>query len=69
MGEMAGNIGDRIEIESEQVGTPPREGEILEVIEGEMKIRYRVRWSDGHESIFTPSAGSVRILPGDRRSR
>lgn len=65
---MAGNVGDRIEVESEQVGTPPREGEILEVIEGGLSIRYRVRWSDGHESIFAPSAGSVTILPEPRRS-
>ncbi len=58
---MAAKTGDRIIVESEQVGTPTREGEILEVIHGEIALRYRVRWADGHETIFTPSGGSARI--------
>lgn len=60
---MGAKKGDHIIVESEAVGTPTREGEILEVIEGAVAIRYRVRWSDGHESIFTPSGGSARIQP------
>jgi hypothetical protein len=60
---MTGMVGDRIIVESETVGQPTREGEILEVIEGEIGLRYRVRWADGHESIFTPSGGSARIVP------
>jgi hypothetical protein len=56
---MTGMVGDRIIVESETVGQPTREGEILEVIEGEIGLRYRVRWADGHESIFTPSGGSA----------
>jgi hypothetical protein len=60
---MSGKIGDRILVESETVGTPPREGEILEVIEGEVGVRYRVRWEDGHESVFTPGGGAARIVP------
>jgi hypothetical protein len=59
---MSGKIGDRIIVESETVGTPSREGEILEVIEGEGGIRYRIRWSDGQESLFTPAGGSARIV-------
>ena len=55
--------GDRIEVESESVGTPTREGEILEVMQGELSVRYRVRWRDGHESVFTPSGGTARIIP------
>jgi hypothetical protein len=54
--------GDRIEIESETVGTPAREGEILEVIQGEISVRYRIRWGDGHESVMTPSGGTARII-------
>jgi len=65
--EMTGKVGDRILVESEQVGTPPREGEILEVIEGEVRVRYHVRWSDGHESVFSPIGGAARIVR--RRSR
>jgi hypothetical protein len=59
---MTGKPGERIEVESEAVGQPTREGEILEVIQGEVGIRYRVRWSDGHESVFSPSGGSARIV-------
>jgi hypothetical protein len=59
---MQGKMGDRIVVESESVGTPAREGEILEVIAGSVSVRYRVRWADGHESVFTPSVGSARIV-------
>jgi hypothetical protein len=58
---MQAKVGDRIVVESETVGTPTREGKILEVMVGEIGLRYRVRWADGHETIYTPSAGSVRI--------
>jgi len=59
---MTGKPGERIEVESEAVGQPTREGEILEVIQGEVAIRYRVRWSDGHESVFSPSGGAAKIV-------
>jgi hypothetical protein len=61
-GGMSANAGDRIEVESETVGSPTREGEILEVMQGELSVRYRVRWQDGHESVFTPSGGTARII-------
>jgi len=64
---MQGKAGDRIVVESESVGTPTREGEVLEVIEGSVSVRYRVRWADGHESVFTPSVGSARIASSKRR--
>jgi hypothetical protein len=60
--QMQAKTGDHIVVESETVGTPTRQGEVLEVIEGEVGVRYRVRWEDGHESTFTPSAGSVRVI-------
>lgn len=59
---MQGKVGDRIVVESESVGTPTREGEVLEVIEGSTSLSYRVRWTDGHESVFTPSGGSAKIV-------
>jgi len=59
---MTGKPGERIEVESEAVGQPTREGEILEVIQGAVAIRYRVRWSDGHESVFSPSGGAAKIV-------
>ena len=52
---MGARKGDRIVVESEQVGQAPREGE--------MGLRYLVRWGDGHETMLTPSAGSAHIVP------
>jgi len=58
--------GDRIAVETERVGQPAREGEVLEVVEGSVSVSYRVRWSDGHESLFTPAAGVITVLPEPR---
>jgi Domain of unknown function (DUF1918) len=63
---MAGKVGDRIIVESETVGSAAREGEILEVIEGEVSVRYRIRWEDGHESVFTPGGGAAQIVPSSQ---
>jgi len=59
---MAAKAGDRIVVESEHVGQPTREGEIVEIIEGTLGVRYRVKWEDGHGSMFSPSGGSARII-------
>ena len=58
---MGANVGDRIVVESEKVGTAERRGEILEVIAHESRAEYRVRWDDGRETSIRPHAGSVRI--------
>jgi hypothetical protein len=60
---MGTQVGDRIVVESEKVGLPDREGEILEVIPASYGTRYRVRWDDGRESTIRPSAGSSRTIP------
>jgi Domain of unknown function (DUF1918) len=65
---MEGKAGDRLIVESERVDQPAREGLILEVIRRSSTLAYRVRWSDGHESVFTPGAGSSRIEPQRRTS-
>jgi hypothetical protein len=62
---MIGKPGDHVVVESSQVGHEPRTGEILEVVQTESGVHYRVRWSDGHESLFTPTAGSARIVPAE----
>ena len=54
--------GDLIVVDSPQVGTPPREGEVLRVIHGEIRVSYRVRWSDGHETLISPAAGAATIV-------
>ena len=58
----AARAGDHIVIESERVGQPPREGEILGVTESVAGPSYDVRWEDGHLSSIRPAAGSARIV-------
>ena len=45
-----------------KVGSPPREGEVLEVIHGEVSVSYRVRWADGHDTLIAPKSGTARIV-------
>ncbi len=66
---MVTNVGDHIIVESEAVGQPTRDGEILEIIRGEVSVSYRVRWQDGHETIFTPSGGSAKFVPAKRKPK
>ena len=51
-------IGDRIEVESEKVGSPTRAGVVTRV-EGQLLW---VQWDAGGESMFVPSAGVVRVV-------
>ena len=54
---MHAETGDRIVVESAQVGQPRREGEVLEVVPGDGgHEHYRGRWDDGHESTYFPSS-------------
>jgi hypothetical protein len=64
---MVGKTRDRIVVESEKVGQPAREGEIVETIEASYGTRYRVIWDDGHESTFRPAAGSAKVIPAPKR--
>jgi hypothetical protein len=58
-------VGNRIEVESESTERPPRMGVIEEVVR-EAPPRYRIRWDDGRESIYTPAAGALRpVQRGD----
>jgi hypothetical protein len=54
------HVGDRISVESERAGQPPRAGTVEEVL-GEAPDRLRVRWDDGRSTVLVPSAGSARI--------
>jgi hypothetical protein len=54
---------DLIEITGHKVRDAPRTGEILEVLGEAAKPHFRVRWEDGHESIFYPSSDAV-VRPG-----
>jgi hypothetical protein len=57
---MTARAGDLIVVESERVAQAARRGVIEEVLQ-EQPARFRVRWEDGHTSIFTPSAGAAKI--------
>jgi len=63
---MEATTGDRISVVAAKTGSVTREGEILEVIEGGLRVRYRVQWSDGHESLFSPGPGVATVLPGSK---
>jgi Domain of unknown function (DUF1918) len=51
---MRATAGDKIVIETATLDTPRRHGEIVEVIGEGDRTHYRVRWQDGHESIYVP---------------
>jgi hypothetical protein len=54
--------GDLIIIDSPQVGSPAREGEILKVTVGAFSVSYQVRWGDGRETTISPGGGTARIV-------
>jgi hypothetical protein len=54
------HAGDRIVVETERVTQPPRRGVVEEVI-AEEPARLRVRWDDGHTTVFSPAAGALRV--------
>ncbi len=65
---MPAQPGDFIVIDSPQVSSLPREGEVLEVIQGEVSVRYRVQWADGHQTLIEPTSGTARIVRASERT-
>jgi Domain of unknown function (DUF1918) len=57
---MAFKVGKRVVAESESIDRRPRAGVVEEVLRGDPAPRYRIRWDDGHESIYTPASGALR---------
>ena len=60
--------GDRVQIESGSTERPPRTGVVEEIVHGTADPRYRIRWDDGHESIYTPAAGALQRAAPARRA-
>jgi hypothetical protein len=58
---VVGRVGDHVSIESHRLRGARREGEIIEVLGPPGAEYYRVRWSDGHESVFHP--GGDALIP------
>jgi hypothetical protein len=50
-------VGDRVLVESEKVGSVTRSGVVTDV-DGRL---ITVRWDDGSQSVFVPSAGSLQV--------
>ena len=57
---MAFEVGNRVVAEAESTNRQPRPGVVEEVLRGDPSPRYRIRWDDGHESIYTPAGGALR---------
>jgi hypothetical protein len=52
-------VGNRIKVEAESTERSPRTGVVEEVVGEAPSARYRIRWDDGHQTIYTPAAGAV----------
>jgi hypothetical protein len=64
---MKEKAGDRIAVEAEKVGQTIRRGVIEEMLTTDPP-RLRVRWENGHTTVFAPAAGNAQITPaGPRR--
>jgi Domain of unknown function (DUF1918) len=58
---MAFSVGDHVVAETESTARPARRGVVEEVVRGDPHPRYRIRWADGHESVYTPADGALRL--------
>jgi len=56
---MKAQVGDELIVRGRHVGDPDRSGIIIEVVGQAGRPPYLVRWSDGHESSFYPTSGTV----------
>ena len=65
---MQAQPGDFIVIDSSKVGSLPREGEVLEVIQGMASVRYLVQWADGRQTLIAPTSGTAHIVRASERA-
>lgn len=62
---MKAEVGDKIVVEQQHLGRPPREAEVLAVEGKDGGPPYRVRWFDtGHEGLFFPGS-DARVVHHD----
>jgi hypothetical protein len=66
---MQAEVGDHIVIETAQLDAHRRQGEVVEVIGQDDRRHYRVRWQDGHESVYFPGPDCRVTTEPDRKSR
>jgi hypothetical protein len=60
---MAFAIGTNVVAQAHSTTRGPRPGVIEEVLRGDPSPRYRVRWVDGRETIYTPASGTLQQQP------
>ena len=65
---MAFEAGTRVRTHAGSTTRAPRMGTIEEILRGEPAPRYRVRWDDGRETVYTPASGTLQAQPGRRRA-
>jgi len=58
---MVFKVGERVAEHARSTARHGRSGEVREVLGGQIP-RYRIRWDDGHESIYTPADGALSRL-------
>jgi len=56
---MKASVGDELTVKGRHQGDGDRHGEIIEVHGDHGDPPFLVRWTDGHESIFFPSADTI----------
>ena len=60
---MDARVGDRIAVETTTLDVRRRGGVVLEVLGADDQPPYRVRWDDGHESVYFPGADAHVVSP------
>jgi hypothetical protein len=65
---MAFSPGDHVLVEAESTDRTARRGVVEEVVRDDAHPRYRIRWDDGHESIYTPATGALKLADSAGRS-
>ena len=58
--------GDVLEVSGPR-GLPARKGEILELVGRTSHPHFRVRWEDGHESLYFPADGGAHVIHHGKR--
>ena len=56
---MKASIGDELTVKGRHQGDEDRHGAIIEVRGDDGNPPYLVRWTDGHETVFFPSADTI----------
>ena len=64
---MAFQVGDRVEQHARSTEHAGRRGMIREVVRGDPSPRYLIHWDDGHDSVYTPAAGSLSVVDAARK--